>query len=261
MKKIIVLKYLKKYLSRYLWQLQDSKRVNYDYPDYSFIVFKADLDKALTAMENELNHASDRTEVKETLKFLLNKRNFDYCGLLKESARINMNLQVEARDIFLYMWKFIFDEQWEYRPCVNMADFILKQDKADKESIANIIIQKRWHDNKDYITWDTQIFFNKDGTGTLSYIHLNNDNKIFLRFRYKIRENDYSNTTLIMIHFPDLNMAFELAIKVMKAMTRIYAKQNRHANILKLSDNPYFLTQDYLHHKNHNPRETFFYQV
>ncbi|MBN2441489.1 MAG: hypothetical protein JXJ04_09080 [Spirochaetales bacterium] len=260
MKKLITLKYLKKYLSKYLWQLQDAKRVNYDYPDYSFIVFKADMDKALTCMEKELSYESDRAEVKEALKYILNLRDFDYLGLLRESAQIILNIQAEARDIFMYMWKFIFDEPWEYQSDVDKQDFIVKSDKVGKRNVANIIMQKKWHDHNEYITWDTQIFFNKDGTGTLSYTHESNDNRILLKFRYKIRENDYSNTTLILIHFPDLNMAFELAAKVIKAMTQMYLQKNGHSNVLKLSDNPFFLTQDFLNQKEHNPRETLFYQ-
>ena len=262
MKKIIKLKYLKKYLSRYLWRLQDSRRVNYDYPDYSFIIFKAELDKSLSVMEKVLANESDRTEVKEALKYILNDRDFDYRKLLRESTRFILNTQEEARDIFLYMWKFIFDEKWEYGPGVDSHNFIIREERSQKQDIAKIIIQKKWHDNRDYITWDTQIFFSKDGTGTLSYIHLKNANKILLHFRYKIRENNYSNTTCIMIHFPVLNVAFELVVKVMKAMTQMYSKQNGYSNILlKLSDNPYFLTQDYLNHKNHSPRETIFYQL
>lgn len=262
MKKLIKLKYLKKYLSRYLWRLQDSSRLNYDYPDYTFFVFKAELDKSLSEMEKVMTTESDRTEVKDALKYILNDRDFDYRKLLLKSAGFILSTQEKARDIFLYMWKFMFDEQWEYQPGVEIHDFIVIKDRSPKQDIAKIIMQKKWHDNRDYITWDTQIFFSRDGTGTLSYIHLKNANKILLNFRYKIREYNYSNTTCIMIHFPVLNVAFELVVKVMKAMTQMYSKRNGNSNILlKMSDNPYFLTQDYLNHKSHSPRETIFYQL
>jgi hypothetical protein len=261
MKKIIYLKYLKKYLAKYLWQLQDSTRVNFEYPDYSLIVFKADMDKAISAIEKELTHESDRTEVMGALKYILNKEDFDYLRLLRESSHILLNRQEEAREIFLYMWKSLFDEPWEYGPGISVDDFDFKKNGTKKPNVANIIIHKKWHVNKDYIAWDTQLFFREDGTGTLSYIHLKNDNKILLRFRYKIKENNYSNTTLLLIHFPDLNMAFELAVKVMKAMSRLYNKKNGRSNVLKFSDNPFYLTQDYLNRKEHSPRETIFYPV
>jgi hypothetical protein len=219
------------------------------------------MDKAISGIEKELTQESDRTEVKEALRYILNRENFDYLKLLCDSSHILLTHQEEAREIFLYVWKSLFDEPWEYGPGLCVDDFDFEPNGSKKIKVANIIIHKKWHDKKDYIAWDTQLFFKEDGTGTLSYIHLKNENKIFLKFKYKIKENNYSNTTLMLIHFPDLNMAFELAVKVMKAMSRLYRKKNGESNVLKFSDNPFYLTQDYLNRKVHFPKETFFYQV
>jgi hypothetical protein len=259
--KIIKPKYLKRYMSTYLWRLQNSVRMDQDYPDYSPIIFKAELDNALSAMEKELTAESDRTEVKEALRYILNARPFDYLRFLKESARIIFNSQDEARGLCLYMWKFLFDGNWEYPEGVSTANFKFKDEKTQKETISDVITQKKWHDNKDFINWDTQIFFGKDGTGTLGYLHQDDGNQIYLRFRYQIRENDYTDSSVILIHFPDINVAFELVVKVMKAMSLMRQNGNGRPAILKLSDNPFFLTQDYLNRKNHNPKETFFYQI
>lgn len=267
MKKTITFKYLKEYLSLYFWKLREVVHTNPDYPDYSSILFKSELDKQLSEMQKVLFFAHDMKEVKEALRYILNALNFDYAAFLKESTNIILQGQEEARELFLYIWDFIYEEDWRYPDNVNIKrDIILKDNMIKKIDVSKIISQKKWHDKKEKITWDTQILFNKDGTGVLSYIHPQKQNKILLGFRYRIMENNYSSNTLIMLHFPDLNLAFELTIKVTKARKKLTnssngnGKRNGHNTIIKLSDNPYFLTQDYLHRKNHIPQETFFYQ-
>ncbi|MBN1696854.1 MAG: hypothetical protein JW881_05015 [Spirochaetales bacterium] len=270
MKRNISLKYLKQYLSDFLWKLQETLNDDPAFQDYRSFIFRTELDNVLTYMEKKLSGESDLNEVREALRYILNADDFDYVSLLRETARLTFLRQDEARDLLSYIWRYIFEDSFEYPPGLSCNDFVLDEQLPEKKiDITTIITQKKWHHATEQISWDTQIFFDKDGTGTLCYIHLKNANHILFNFRYKIKKNEYTGNSLIMIHFPDLNVAFELAIKVIKAMKRIYRRPkngskngtNGHNTVIKLSDNPFFLTQDFLQRRNHFPQETVFYQL
>jgi hypothetical protein len=274
MKRNLSLKYVKHYFTDFLWKLQETVNGGADFQDYRSFVFRTELDKALNQMERKLSRESDLNEVKEALRYILNAKEFDCISLLKETAHINFQTQEEARELLIYIWKYIFEDTYEYPRGISCADFTLTDAVRDKKiDIPAIIAQKKWHHATEQISWDTQIFFDKDGTGTLCYIHLKNANHILFNFKYKIKMNEYTGNSLIMIHFPDFNVAFELSINVVKAMKRLYNGSqkgtntgsnngsNGHNAVLKLSDNPFFLTQDFLQRKHHFPRETLFYQL
>jgi hypothetical protein len=260
MKRIINLEYLKNYLSDYFWRLQNSCNLS---PDYFNIIFKVELDHALTKMESILYRESDIYEVREGLRHILNNKDFDYMSLLSETANIDYTNQQDARDFFLYMWRFLFDDQWEYAQGTADDHTIVLKDKANERiNVREVISDTKWCDNREHDFWgDTQLFFNGDGSGILCYSKPNEKNRILFRFRYIIKENAYTENTLIMIQLPDLNIAFEMAIHVCKALKSYYRNPDGSNTVLRLSDHPFLITQDFLNRRVHFPVETVFYQV
>jgi hypothetical protein len=260
MKRIINLEYLKKYLSNYFWKLKNSNDLS---PDYYNIIFKVELDHALMTMESTLYRESEICEVRDALRYILNSRDFDFIRILKETADIAYSNQKDARDLFLYIWQFLFDESWEYGSDFNKeSTIVLKNKLEEKMHVKDIISQTRWCDNRENTFWgDTQLFFNGDGSGVLCYSRSNKKNKILFHFNYKIKENDYTENTIITIDLPDLDMGFEMAIRITKAMKTYYNTPECANTVLKLSDHPFLITQDFLNRRNHFPVETVFYQL
>jgi hypothetical protein len=260
MKRIVNLEYLKNYLSDYFWKLQNSCDLN---PDYSNIIFKVELDHALTRMESILYRESDICEVREALRYILNNKEYDCIRLLKETANIEYSNQADAREFFNYMWRFLFDESWEYVQTPQEDEtIVLKEKTSEKLNLKEVISETKWCDNKENDFWgDTQLFFNGDGSGILCYSKPNEKNRMLFHFRYVIKENSYTENTLIMLRLPDLNIAFEMAIHVGKALKNYYKHPDTANTVLKLSDHPFLITQDYLNRRIHFPVETEFYQV
>jgi hypothetical protein len=260
MKRIINLEYLKTYLSDYFWKLQNSCNLS---PDYSNIIFKVELDHALTRMESILYRESDICEVREALRYILNNTEFDCIRLLSETANIEYSSQSDAREFFVYMWRFLFDDPWEYASNFDEETTIVLKDKLnEKLNVKEIISETKWCDNKEKDFWgDTQLFFNGDGSGVLCYARPHEKNRLLFHFRYVIKENTYTDNTLIMIQLPDLNIAFEMAIHVTKALKNFYKDPECSNTVLRLSDHPFLITQDFLNRRIHFPVETVFYQL
>jgi hypothetical protein len=260
MKRIIKLEYLKKYLSDHFWNLQNLSALSNDYYN---IIFRVELDHALTRMEAVLQQESDICEVKDALRYILNEEDFDCIGLLKETTNLAYTKGKEARTFFLYMWHFLFDEPWDYAQDLNAETTIVLRDKDhEKVHVKDVISRTRWCDNLENNFWgDTQIFFNGDGTGVLCYLRPNKKNKLLFHFDYTINENEYTENTIITLRFPDINIAFEMAIHVTKEFKKIYQNRECSNTVLKFSDHPFLITQDFLNRRVHFPIETVFYPV
>jgi len=259
MKRIINLEYLKKYLSNYFWRLQNNCDLS---PDYYNIIFKVELDHVLMEMESTLYRDADICEVRDGLRYALNTKEFDFIRILKETANIEYSNQKDARDLFLYIWHFLFDESWDYSSDLDSQSTIILKDKIEeKVHVKDFISQTRWCDNRENTFWgDTQLLFNGDGSGVLCYSRPGKKNKILFHFNYSIKENDYTENTIIIIDLPDLNISFEMAIRVTKAMKTYYNTPECASSVLKLSDHPFLITQDFLNRRCHFPVETVFYQ-